>query len=354
MTLDSPSALLVEQGQIPSSLPSRLEAVEQSLRPVTQGDGKCSPVTLFLTVDVEDAYFRQPILMSGEGVGREFGVFGILDALDVRALKGTFFVNVYEKDRQPPNVVEGVVREIAERGHEVGLHTHPSEELDFYKRPLFYLSRTAQEALLNWGADLIERWTDERPMSFRAGGYALNDDTLAALTATGFSIDSSCFFPSPNNRHTKRSVNLVSKFNEMLEVPVTTVLREAADGGVSHRKLDINWLSVDELAMALAALSRHGAQYAAFMMHSFSFIDKRTCTSDEPPSQEARFVSDVHFSRYVEVRGPKPELREAFETFLDQLIYNQYIHVRTLREEFCSSRMTKKRADDIVPIVRPR
>ena len=40
--------------------------------------------------------------MTGEGVGREFGVFGILDLLDARDLKATFFVNVYEKDRQPP------------------------------------------------------------------------------------------------------------------------------------------------------------------------------------------------------------------------------------------------------------
>jgi peptidoglycan/xylan/chitin deacetylase (PgdA/CDA1 family) len=351
LTAEFPSGLLVERGRSPGPLPTTLGDINPPLRPIWPDDARPTPTTLFLTVDVEDCYFDRPILMSGDGIGRKFGVFGILDALDVRSLKGTFFVNVYEKDHQPPGVVEGVVREIAERGHEVGLHTHPSRDLDFYQRPLFRLSRSAQIELLRWGADLVEKWTQERPVSFRAGGYALNDDTFAALEATGFIIDSSCFFPSPNNHITRRTVNLVSHLKKMVEVPVTTVLRVTSSGDLAHRKLDLNWLSVDELAAALAVLGRHGARYAMFMMHSFSFIEKSTRMPEEPPSPQARFVSEVHLDRYVEVRGPKPMMRESFSQFLDQVTADDAVRIRTLRDALHSLHVEDVQPEDVVPIV---
>ena len=92
------------------------------------------------------------------------------------------------------------MRAIAERGHEVGLHTHPSPALDFYQRPLFRLEPKQQADVIRWGVDLIEGWLGAPPTSFRAGGYALDDRTFKALEGAGIAIDSSCFFPSPNNR----------------------------------------------------------------------------------------------------------------------------------------------------------
>jgi peptidoglycan/xylan/chitin deacetylase (PgdA/CDA1 family) len=365
-----PSALLARSGRfVPlnhqhgtvagrsSALPDRLpdalaEIAPWRFDPGTPPHAGPDWTTVFLTIDTEDAYFTRPHLMTGEGIGRDFGVFGILDELDARGMRATFFVNLYESGRQPTGVVEGVVREIAERGHEVGLHTHPSPTLEFYRRPLFRLPRSAQADVLRWGADRIERWTGERVTSFRAGGYALNDETFAALSEVGIEIDSSCFFPSPNNHLAPFTINAVAARGGTIEVPVTVVLRAEMDGRLEHRKLDLDWLSVDQLISALKATVAHGADFAMFMMHSFSFIEKETRPSDQPPSQRALFTSEKLFNRYVEIYGPKPHMRQGFASFLDRVAGDPSMRVRTLRDSLPYLRAATARAlPDIVPVV---
>lgn len=350
MTIEVPSALWIEPGKLPTALPRTIEEIAPPLYLSEPEPGPTEPTTLFLTVDVEDSYFDRPILMTGDGIGREFGVYGILDALDAHEMKGTFFVNVYEKDRQPEGVVEGVVRDIADRGHEVGLHSHPSWSLDFYRRPLYRLPKAAQVDVLRWGANLIAEWTGEAPTSFRGGGYALNDDTFGALQEVGIAIDSSCFFPSGNNHNTRHSINAPTGIAATTEVPVTTVLRTNGDGVLAQRKLDLDWLSVEELLTALNALALHGVAFATFMMHSFSFIEKRTRMPDVPPSPEARFVSKVDCDRYVEVYGPKPASREAFSTFLDHLNRTSHLTVRTVRDAL-PDLMAVATPRDVIPVV---
>jgi Polysaccharide deacetylase len=324
------SALVVEPGRIPAALPRTLDEIEAPLGyaapPVAP---PAEPTTLFLTIDTEDNYFTPPVLMTGEGIGREFGVFGILDQLDAHDMKATFFVNVYETDRQPAGVVEGVVREIAERGHEVGLHSHPSPGLGLYRRPLFHLPATQQTDILRWGADLIDRWTGAPPISFRAGGYALDDNTFTALEDVGIAIDSSCLFSSENNRQERFTVNAIASRGSVVEAPITTVLRHSA-GDLEQRKLDINWLSVPEMINALAAVGESGLGFATFMMHSFSFIRKATRRDEEKSSPDAIFTSDDIFGYYVDVLGSSPRLRDAFDVVLDLIANDPKLRVRTL------------------------
>lgn len=343
--------MLIKPGCLPIALPQTLDNAHSLLSPSEPALAPAAPMTLFLTVDVEDSYFKRPILMCGDGIGREFGVFGILDEFDYRDLKGTFFVNVYEKDHQPSGVVEEVVREIAGRGHEVGLHAHPSPAHDFYHRPLFRLPLAEQVDVLRWGAGQIAEWTGEYPTSFRAGGYALNDETLAALEEVGIQVDSSCFFPSPNNHNKRHTVNAVARLAGGIEVPVTTVLRATSAGGLAHRKLDLDWLSGDQLNAALTALIQHQAASAMFMMHSFSFIEKETRKLDRVASSHARFVSEVRQDRYVEVFGPKPKMRDVFSGFLDRLSRESSVRVRTLREELPCLYGLVSSTRDVVPIV---
>jgi peptidoglycan/xylan/chitin deacetylase (PgdA/CDA1 family) len=353
LTLEPPSALRVEPGKLPSALPRTIGEIAPPLHPSEPEPTPAEPTTLFLTVDVEDSYFDRPILMTGDGIGREFGVYGILDELDARKLKATFFVNVYEKDHQPAGVVEGVVRDIAARGHEVGLHCHPSSKLDFYHRPLFRLTKAAQVEVLRWGSDLIAKWTGATPTSFRGGGYALNDDTFAALEEVGIAIDSSCFFPSPNNHNTQQTVNAAVAWDGRIEAPVTTVLRVDEGGGLEARKLDIDWLSVDQLGEVLDSLVKHRVPFATFMMHSFSFIEKRTRMPDQPASIRARFVSKVDSDRYVEVFGPKAPMREAFAAFLDQVENGKWLEVRTLRDALPDLSHASA-LPDVIPVVASR
>lgn len=341
-------ALRVPPGPPPTALPETVEEMESALRSSTVSPVNDGPTTLFLTVDTEDAYFTRPVLMTGEGIGRGYGVFGILDKLDAHAMKATFFVNVYEQDRQPPGVVADVVRQIVGRGHEVGLHSHPVPDDPFYGRPLFRLSREAQIDILKRGVESIHRWTGSVPVSFRAGGYALDNDTFLAMEEAGISVDSSCFFPSPNNCHDKFTVNAVRSRGAVIEAPITTVL-QVADRTVKHSKLDFNWLSVDELMRALAVQE---APFATFMMHSFSFIEKATRRESEPSSDRALFTSEPAFGWYVDVFGPRLGGREAFSSFLDRVAAEPGLQVRTFAEALPElSAAARGEPRDMVPVV---
>lgn len=351
MEAAAPTALMAEPGRPPAALPETLAELERSPQPPPRAEPS-GQTTLFLTVDVEDSYFNRPVLMTGEGVGREFGVFGILDQLDARGMKATLFVNVYEKDRQPAGVVEEVVREIAARGHEVGLHTHPAPGLEFYPRPLLHLPRAKQVEILRWGCEWIDRWTGAPPVSFRAGGYALDGRTFEALEDVGIAVDSSCFFPSANNRLERFTVNAVARRGELIEVPVTTVMRVEGDA-VRHRKLDVNWLSVEELMDALGVIADHGVPFANFMMHSFSFIEKATRRVGEPSSPEAVMTSEHVFAHYVDVLGPSPRLRDAFALFLDRVAADPRLRVRTMSAALPELRdVAGSRSPDLTPTVR--
>jgi hypothetical protein len=309
-------------------------------------------LTVFLTVDTEDTFFTRPRLMTGDGIGREFGIHGILDEFDARGLRATFFVNVYECERQPPGVVKTVVEEITARGHEVGLHSHQSPDLPFFDRPLFRLSLDQQVEVLRWGIDKLQTWAKAPVTSFRAGGYVVNGATFEALERLAIKIDSSCYFRSPNNHLQYETVNSVHRRGGVIEVPVTSVLRVNSERQLEHRKLDIDWLTPQQLLSGVGCLRQHGAGFAMVMMHSFSFLEKAARRAELPASERALFRSDAVFGRVAEIYGGKPAMRAALATFLDGLVADPAFSVRILRDALRELvEAAQQPLPDIVPIV---
>lgn len=348
-----PDALLPPSAGVPEELPARLPPASETTDGAGDtGSSDLAPVTIFLTVDVEDAYFTRPHMMTGDQLGEEYGAYGILDLLDEHGLHGTFFVNAYEAHRHPPGTVERLVRAMADRGHEPALHTHPAPDLELYSKPLFRCTTEEQKAILAHGKDFLERSAGQSVVSFRAGGYALNDDTFEALEETGVAIDSSCFFPSPNNQITRFTVNAVRAAGTIVEVPVTYVVRHMGDGELAHRKLDWDWLTESELDGAIETLWRRRCRFAVFMMHSFSFIEKATRMPSDPPSDRALFRSGELFGRYVEIYGVKPDARAAFGRFLARLKADPRVRVRTMKDALSDLRAEASRdAPEVVPVV---
>jgi peptidoglycan/xylan/chitin deacetylase (PgdA/CDA1 family) len=308
---------------------------------------------IYLTIDTEDDYFTVPHMLTGEGMGEEYGAYGILEILDRHDLTATWFINVYEAHRhEDPTTVERLVKAVDERGHEIALHTHPSEDLEIYARPLYWFDAEQQKKILGYGAELIEKWTGRAPVSFRAGGYVLNDETFEALESLGFRIDSSVFFGSPNNRITPFTVNAVRKRGRVIEVPVTYVPRVQSDGYIDHRKFDVNWLTGDELDEVVDRVAEFGIAQAMFMMHSFSFIDKASIKEDDPGTDRAIFRSPPLRSRFVEIYGPKPDLRERFERFAASISRDDRVEVKTLAEAADNlERRASEPRPDVIPVV---
>ncbi len=110
----------------------------------------------------------------------------LADLLDERRAKGTFFAIGSE-------IPEGgaPLRSLAAAGHEIGNHT-----LDH----LYALTRLTDaeiEAQVEGGAAAIARATGTRPVGFRAPGYTLSPELLAAVARTGHRYDSSTFPAAP-------------------------------------------------------------------------------------------------------------------------------------------------------------
>ncbi|WP_437675285.1 polysaccharide deacetylase family protein [Sorangium sp. So ce131] len=80
----------------------------------------------------------------------------VLDLLDEAGVKATFFVIGRKAEAHPE-----LVREIAARGHAIGLHSHAHDRL-FSLRSSRYVARD-----LARGADVLERLTGARPALFR-------------------------------------------------------------------------------------------------------------------------------------------------------------------------------------------
>jgi peptidoglycan/xylan/chitin deacetylase (PgdA/CDA1 family) len=365
-------ALVIADGQFRSlSDPARLDGIgsadgeyqqpdppEIVPEPLNGAPGEPPPPAsarpeIYLTIDTEDDYFTVPHMLTGEGIGEEYGAYGVLEILNRYGLQATWFINVYEAHRHDdPTTVERLVKTIAERGHEIALHTHPSEDLELYPRPLYWFTAAQQKDILGYGAELIEKWTGRAPVSFRAGGYVLNDQTFEALEALGFRIDSSVFFSSKNNRITPFTVNAVRMRGRVIEVPVTYVPRVQSDGFIDHRKFDVNWLTGEELDQVVDRVTEFGIGQAMFMMHSFSFIDKASLKEDDPGTDRALFRSPPLRSRFVEIYGAKPELRERFEQFADSIARDDRVEVKTLAAaaEGLERRATEPHPD-VVPLV---
>jgi peptidoglycan/xylan/chitin deacetylase (PgdA/CDA1 family) len=337
-----------QQPEPPETVPDPVEGAAGG-KPPAPG----APPEIYLTIDCEDDYFTVPHMLTGEGIGEEFGVYGVLDILDRHDLKATWFLNVYEAHRhEDPTTVERLAKTLDERGHEVALHTHPSEDLEMYARPLYWFDAEQQKTILGYGAELIEKWTGTAPVSFRAGGYVLNDETFDALEALGFRVDSSVFFSSPNNRITPFTVNAVRMRGGIVEVPVTYVPRVQSDGEIDHRKFDVNWLTGEELDAVVDRVSEFGIAQAMFMMHSFSFIDKASMPEDDAGTDRAIYRSFPLRSRFVEIYGSNPELRERFEQFASSLSQDSRVQVKTLAA--AADGLRRRAAEphpDVVPVV---
>jgi polysaccharide deacetylase family protein (PEP-CTERM system associated) len=160
----------------------------------------------------------------------------ILDLLDAAGATATFFTLGWIADRHP-----GLVRQIAERGHEIASHGYGHELLtrmgaDEFRQDL----RRSRQALEN---------AVSRPvLGYRAPTFSLVPETAWAfdvLIEEGFEYDSSMFpirrrgygFPGANpDVHT-----LVRPAGRLLEIPMTTTvvagLRLPAAGGGWFRQL---------------------------------------------------------------------------------------------------------------------
>lgn len=240
-----------------------------------------SPV--LLTVDTELTWrhyapgdgWRDNFARSIEPAG--VGISYQLEMLAKHGLKACFFV-----DPMPALVygiapIERIVAPIRAAGQEVQLHLHPAwATLAAGGEPaaieLTEFGRAGQRRLIAQARDLLAAAGASRPVAFRGGSYAANDDTLAALADLGFAYDA-----SHNGSHRPLSaIGLPAaqiapiRAGGIVEIPVTQI--DARAGRLRH--LQLGAVSLAEMIGALrhAGAGRH--PLTTIVSHSFELATR--------------------------------------------------------------------------------
>ena len=146
-----------------------------------------------LTFDIEDWYNCDFISGDFDWDKHEVriyeGVRRILDELDRRNLKGTFFCLGWLADNHPT-----IIQEISDRGHEIGCHSYQHELSHRFTLEEFIADTSKAKTL-------IEGVIGKPVKLFRAPGFSItknNTWALKALADMGFEYDCS-MFPAPHD-----------------------------------------------------------------------------------------------------------------------------------------------------------
>ena len=186
----------------------------------------------------------------------------VLELLERNKTTATFFILGWVAERHP-----GLVRKIAQAGHEIGCHS--------YAHQLIYNLTPAEFRRDTWRAmDAIERACGKRPRVYRAPSYSITRRSMWAvdiLAECGFTHDSS-IYPIRHDRYgipgfTRYAQTLETASGQICEVPIATVrLRRntiAPIGGGAYLRL----LPYSYTAAGIRRLNRNEQQPACTYFH---------------------------------------------------------------------------------------
>lgn len=244
------------------------------------------PTPVFLTVDTElvwrhfaagydlDEIYARSFEPAGVGIRYH------LKRLAVHGLKAVFFV-----DPMPAMVfglepIRHIVGDILDAGQEVQLHLHPNwagvrdgERTTNARFEMIDYSEDEQRALIEGATDLLVAAGAPRPVAFRAGSYAANDDTLAALASLGFAYDCShngAEHPWPSAIGLAPSHIAPVARAGLIELPVTVIEERAG----ALRNFQICALSAGEMRAALEHAVDAQHAMVSIVSHGFELANR--------------------------------------------------------------------------------
>lgn len=209
----------------------------------------------------------------------EFGIRYQMDALEAEGLKGVFFLEALHALKLGQGFLHEMVESVQTRGHEAALHIHPewlgwTDEQplggrtgqlmkNFSAADQRWMIRTALRFMLECGAS--------RVVSFRAGNYGADRNTLSALAAEGVEYDSSyniAFLEKQCGIHVEGPLTRPREIEGVIEVPIS-FLKTVSE---HCRPMQIMAVSFAEMRMALEDAERRGFPSFVFVSHGFELI----------------------------------------------------------------------------------
>ena len=221
-----------------------------------------------------------------------------LEFLDRQRIKGTFFVLGRIAERLP-----GIVRKIADLGHELASHS-------FYHKRLYNQSEPEFRQDVSRAKKLLEDLTGKQVHGFRAPDFSIREDSrwaLDVLRDEGFDYDASL---TPTDIHDvygiKGTTPTIHRLaNGLYEFPASTfnfLGRTLPFGGGGYMRLYPIWLS-----RMLLQRAEHRSNSCMLYMHPYEI------GPDCPHIQGISLYR--RFRHYYHVRGGSERLRGALQGF---------------------------------------
>jgi len=234
---------------------------------------------VFLTVDVE-CYTGD---YESEVYGKGFGLPYILDVLRKYDVKATFFVEALGATRWGGKQVARICSDVINAGHEVQLHVHPViAKINGFEDTTDVLrnqDRATQAMLIGRGIEILKE-CGVTVSAFRAGDFAANHDTLAAMRECGLVISS--------NRDLDRKCSTRSMLNEIfpvrndisewagiVDVPLTVLKSPVPFLDGYYRHFEVSALGAWEMRYAIASMVKAEYSCVTVLTHPREFFTKR-------------------------------------------------------------------------------
>jgi polysaccharide deacetylase family protein (PEP-CTERM system associated) len=260
-----------------------------------------------LTFDVED-YFQVSAFAGQVEKGQwekmpsrvEANTTRLMDLLAEAGYNATFFTLGWVARQHP-----GLVRQIAERGHEVACHSLEHRRVyEMTPDQFFEDTRAAKEAL--------EDAAGQRVVGYRAPSFSITKDSLWAfevLAELGFEYDSSIFpVRHPNYgmpRASRKPFVIETEHGPIVEFPMMTIEfegRRSPLGGGAYLRLLPYWFT----RWGLGYINRAEGSAACVYLHPWEL-------DSEQPRINASLSSRIR--HYLGLRGVETKLRRLLRDF---------------------------------------
>jgi len=239
--------------------------------------------------------------------GKEYGIRYLMKLFDKYNAKGLFFVDLAEAWDYGEEGISEVVNVIIEYGHDVGVHLHPDHMSDRNKRYLWQYSYDEQYEMISKCTELYSKITGKVPLSFRAGRYGANDETIKILENLGYKYDMSYFAKNKYCKIQSDQFNKLFYIGNILEVPVTSFKSLSTPFYERYDKMDSGQMAGEFKRVLRNAEDNNSVDIASFFVHSFSFLNwrinpyltKLDRRMEKRIKQNLRSVSESEFSTFI-------------------------------------------------------
>lgn len=239
------------------------------------------PQKVLVSIDTEGPAGSDPVermIYGKTSDDKEYGIKYLMKIFTARNIKGLFFVDIPEIVDHGEDKIERVLKDIEANGHNIGVHVHPDHMGDINRRYLWQYSKAEQYEIIARCTDFYEKVLKKRPLSFRAGRYGADNNTLQVLDELGYKYDMSEFHSS---RYCKIEPEVTWNrivtcgTNGLKEIPVTT-FRSISTPFYSRNDQIDSGNEPSEFRRNIRAIIKEGSvDVVSMFFHSFQFLDWR-------------------------------------------------------------------------------